>query len=81
MCLRKLIIILKNPTCYNSTQIKWQLEKTNDELREHKDKKVFGILAAINMSAALKERVLSLGACPRTNISLSGNTIYSVFNF
>ncbi len=28
---------------------------------EHKDKKVFGILAAIDMSSALKERVLSLG--------------------
>ncbi len=42
-----------------------QLQKIITNFRqlfpEHKDKKVFGILAAIDMSSALKERVLSLG--------------------
>ncbi len=43
----------------------FQLQQIMDNFRllfpEHKDKKVFGILAAIDMSAALKERVLSFG--------------------
>lgn len=43
----------------------FQLQKIMANFRqlfpEHKDKKVFGILAAIDMSSALKERVLSLG--------------------
>ena len=42
-----------------------QLQNIMDHFRqlfpEHKDKKAFGILAAIDMSATLKERVLSLG--------------------
>jgi len=43
------------------TQLQHMIQKFRHFFPEHKDKKLYGILAAVDMSNKLKQRVLSLG--------------------
>jgi hypothetical protein len=42
-------------------QLKDILQRFREFFPEHRDKKVFGILAAVDMSAAIRQRVLDAG--------------------
>lgn len=56
-----IVEVKSHPREESITQMKNLLERFRDYFPEHRDKRIFGILAAVDLSAALRERIVREG--------------------